>query len=304
MSSLDLEISDLRNRNRTCTIISKFSFPKAAKWVAFSFLALFISWSLPAISKTESLRKDVEQAILEKNLSKALRLVEEKILTLEKSKRKELVEWHSLLSQMFMTEKGQKAFERGESLLLSLQGEQVWTQSLESFKEAFVEEPQNSKVIQSLIRANLVNKNCSEAHSLLLEFEKTFYQNLFDLKLRILQCLERWTDIGLLLNPVRSSGINSGWALPFVEWAMQTKDDLSLEFIFKELKSLEGDNPRVWAMECKYLKAKGLRTASCSEKYIQICENFDSSLNQKYVNDIPLCVKKEIDEMKKNINLK
>jgi hypothetical protein len=155
---------------------------------------VFSMGALPSAAQDSgrSVIDSAQKTILQKDRQKAALLLRESIKTFPPSQKARLVEALSQISTVFISDKGQKAFESGQSLMFDNPD-----LARARLQEALGLEDKNILVLKALARLAMFRGDCASARG---PIQESLEINPFDLDTQILElrthaCLEEWAQV-------------------------------------------------------------------------------------------------------------
>lgn len=260
----------------------------------FLFFCLAIGFvsnaaELPAIVKAQKL-------FVENKRSQATLVLREALLK-EKSAtpaHRELSEALRELSSRFLTDRGQKLFELGETLAL-----QNPKGAADRYREALTVEDKNTQILLALSLSLLAQQKCSEAEQTLTEAITEFpgYWEAQLLLAPTLLCLDKPQDFSAQLVRLERADAIPKWWLKYyrARFLLAEEQPLAARALLENVRSEEKSFPEsyywIWSAEKEALSPP----VHLAQKYVSICKNLSKKARTQFKFEPNLC--REIEKV-------
>ncbi len=242
---------------------------------------------LPAITKAQKF-------FLENNRSQATLTLRE---AMQKEKQgapayRELADALRELSARFLTDRGQKLFELGETL--SLQNPKG---AADRYREALSVEDKNAQILLALSVALLAQQKCGDAEKTLADAisENPGFWEAQLLMAPTLLCLEKGTEFSTQLARMeKMDGIPKWWVKYFrARYLLSEEQPLAARALLENVRSEEKSFPEsyylLWSSEKESLPPPMLM----AQKYVSICKNLSTKMRAQFKYEPNLCRESE-----------
>lgn len=262
-------------------------------WAVSFGTALFLLQPtlLLAASVHETIGK-AQQLLLTRQRQQAIKSLNHLRLsgTLTAAEKKEVAEALRDAGERFLTDKGQRSFELGQSQLPG-QG----ATALKHLKEAQNLEHGNYAIEIALARTHLVLEDCTAAKAALdpLEPEVAFGSEILELELTVTWCLNEESQaeaIGrkkgaeIKLSPALLKA-NQAW----VKW--RQKDLEKSHGLLKEAIGLDSQNPAVLYWLWRVTKELERNAEPVAEAYVKRCRGRDADIRRRTFSMVEFCLR-------------
>lgn len=238
---------------------------------------------LPAISKAQKLFLENKRTLATQVLREAM--LKEKPGT---TAYKELAETLREISMRFLTDRGQKLFELGETL-----AQQNPKGAADRYREALLVEDNNTQALFALSLVLLAQQKCGEAEKSLNEavVENPGYWEAQLLLAPTLLCLEKEQEFSLQLARLEKvESVPKWWTKYFrARFLLNTEQALAARALFETVRSEEKAFPEsyfwLWSAE----KDVPPPPRTLAQKYVSICKNLTSKARAQFKFEPNLC---------------
>ncbi|NJL25257.1 MAG: tetratricopeptide repeat protein [Calothrix sp. SM1_5_4] len=222
-----------------------------------------------------------------------------------KASRAKLLEALHGIAKVFFTDKGQRAFEAGRSLMY-----EAPDMALARFKEALDLESDNIQILDNMARVQLMKPDCPAALATLNRARQMnpWHAEAAVLELRALLCAQQ---MDILREKAKNLPALDRWEESFVQFILaqellaQGQAKKAAEMLTKVTEE-QPAFPEAYYHLGKALEELGRAADAVHEKYVSLCKAITSNERKKYSLEPRLCVnQKEVqDELaKKNSDL-
>jgi len=268
-------------------------------WVAFFFLELTILIQSDAAeqlrqSKTKETAKDLidkaQNLILQRDRLKASRVLQQGINTKDYSaeNRKKLRRSLIKISTLFLSEKGQQAFQLADSMYFTEE-----PKVLIKYEEALQLEPQNILVIGALARAQLKENKCTMALQSLQRGDdiNPFDSDLKYYQIRALYCLNRRTQARVIRS--RAKGAMGKYKIYLIqldiENAMKENNKQRAYSFAKKALNMDKKYPETYYWLWRTRPIEEELEVEDAQRYLELCKSLGPPLRRKYSFNPHLC---------------
>jgi len=238
---------------------------------------------LPAISKAQKLFLENKRTLATQVLREAM--IKEKAGT---AAHKELAENLREMSMRFLTDRGQKLFELGETL-----AQQNPKGAADRYREALSVEDNNTQALFALSLALLAQQKCGEAEKSLNDaiIENPGYWEAQLLLAPTLLCLEKEQEFSLHLTRLEKMDSIPKWWIKYyrARFLLSAEQPLAARALFENVRNEEKTFPEsyfwIWSGEKEVLPPP----RTLAQKYISICKNLSSKTRAQFKFEPNLC---------------
>lgn len=245
----------------------------------------------PSQDSRESLAKVIAEAqnlSIEKGRSAGVQLLTKKQLDLKKegSAHPKVQKALHQLSNMVLTEKGQREFSFGESLYYSGQ-----PGSEQHYLAALKIEPDNLTFLMAQARLLLSLRRCKEARPFLYH---PLYSNSLHTGLTELRLAEKICSAEFKVDEYMKEALAQEEASLMVRYfrlhrSMPTEDSISTRKMAMELRESQPDFPLAHYWIWKLIEVPSKTPATSGKKYVQLCRERGAHLRKGFKNFPDLC---------------
>lgn len=249
----------------------------------FALSSITFAAEHPAIAKAQRLFLNSKRSLATQVLRDAL--LKEKTGT---PTHKELSDTLREMSMRFLTDRGQKLFELGETL-----SQQNPKGAADRYREALAVEDNNTQALLALGLVLLAQQKCEEAekplNDAILEYPGYWEAQL--LLAPTLLCLERTQEFSTQLSKLeKMEGVPKWWVKYYrARFLFNEEQPLAAKALFENIRTEEKSFPEsyywIWSLE----KDSVPPLQSSAQRYVRICKNLSSKIRGQFKYEPNLC---------------
>lgn len=268
---------------------------------AASFLvALLISdvgaWAADKAQPPSQVVRRAQDLALHHRRKEALKLLEENLLLAlaKTSERESLRETLADLANRFISDKGQRGFELGQSLLPAQPA-----QALHHFQEAEKLEDGNLQVALGMVRAHLAADDCRAAEASLEGLEHLYSVSaaLQELAIEVAWCREDQSKVEALIKVApgdqRLSAATIKTANAWIKW--MSSDAVKAASLIREAVAADPQNPAalywLWRVEKDTDRDPDEVTVPAAQAFLQRCRGKEREIRRRQAALIEMCLR-------------
>jgi len=256
---------------------------------------LFLIQTAVALDPVQTAIEHAQGLALKKNRQEATASLREAIVQQPKAKAK-LIEALQQISKVFFTDKGQKAFEAGQSLMFDNPD-----MALQQLKEALAQEDGNLAVLATIAKVQLAKQDCGGAEATL---EKARRMNPFAsepavLEMRTLVCQKNFEA---LRERTRLLPTLDKWEEQFVQYLnAQAGPPRKAYDVLLRVTEERADFPEAYLQLARAEQALAREDEPALTKYISLCKAVTTKERRRFSLEPRLCqsLKEAEDELAK-----